>query len=59
MRFDGRDVTGWRPYQMARTDLAAGLEIERCFVHNYATAEPDASEGLLAFKQKRKPRFGA
>lgn len=44
--------------QGLRGDLQTGLRLELEYVHHHATTEPDAMEGLLAFKEKRPPVYG-
>ena len=38
--------------------LEQGLRTEMRYVHKYATTEADPMEGLIAFRDKRKPSFG-
>ena len=38
--------------------MEQGLRTEMRYVHRYATTEADPMEGLLAFRDKRKPEFG-
>lgn len=37
--------------------LESGLRLEKTYVVHFETTHPDAREGLLAFNEKRKPRF--
>ncbi len=45
--------------QGMRGSLEAGLELEQSYVHDYVSTGADATEGLVAFKEKRKPDYGS
>ena len=57
--FSGLGLSGMKHLanQGLRTDIGSGLRMELEYVHHYATTSNDATEGLMAFQEKRKPRF--
>jgi enoyl-CoA hydratase/carnithine racemase len=56
--FAARAAIKYLVNQSQETPLSAGLQIERAFVQHFETTHPDAHEGILAFVEKRKPKFG-
>jgi len=57
--FSSRKAIKYLVNQGLKGSLAEGLQLEGAYVLHYETTDPDAHEGLLAFSEKRKPRFRA
>jgi enoyl-CoA hydratase len=55
--FSSRKAIKYLVNQGLKGSLAEGLQLEAAYVLHYETTDPDAHEGLLAFAEKRKPRF--
>ena len=55
--FSSRKAIKYLVNQGLKGSLAEGLELEAAYVLHYETTDPDAHEGLVAFAEKRKPRF--
>jgi len=45
--------------EAVRSGLDAALRKEIAFVHEYATTQADPIEGLIAFREKRSPKYGS
>jgi enoyl-CoA hydratase len=57
--FSSRKAIKYLVNQGLKGTLAEGLHLEAAYVLHYETTDPDAHEGLVAFAEKRKPRFKA
>jgi enoyl-CoA hydratase len=55
--FSSRKAIKYLVNQGLKGSLAEGLQLEAAYVLHYETTNPDVHEGLLAFSEKRKPRF--
>ena len=57
--FSSRKAIKYLVNQGLKGSLSEGLQLEAAYVLHYETTNPDAHEGLVAFSEKRKPRFRA
>jgi enoyl-CoA hydratase len=55
--YSSRKAIKYLVNQGLKGSLAEGLHLEAVYVLHYETTHPDAHEGLVAFSEKRKPRF--
>jgi enoyl-CoA hydratase/carnithine racemase len=55
--FSSRKSIKYLVNQGRKGSLAEGLHLEAAYTLHYETTNPDAHEGLVAFAEKRKPRF--
>jgi enoyl-CoA hydratase len=55
--FSSRKAIKYLVNQGLKGSLAEGLQLEAAYVLHYETTDPDAHEGLMAFSEKRTPRF--